>query len=118
MDFKPTNLPIESEYPKLVRDNIPQIIKDQNNQIVPTRVLTSDNEFLKYLLQKLIEEAHELRHSIKVGNTQEELADIFEIIYAILKLKGWSIEDIAVIQNEKRKKNSGFEKRILMLSRD
>ena len=27
MKFNPTNLPIESDRPKLVRDNIPEIIK-------------------------------------------------------------------------------------------
>jgi len=40
-----------------------------------------------------------------------------EIIEAVLKLKGWSLEDIKKIQDEKRKKNGGFEKRIVLQSK-
>jgi len=115
MDFKPTNLPIESEYPKLVRDNIPAIIKAKEGVDVKTRILEKDEEYLKYLLKKIVEEATELQHSGKEGNTQEELGDVLEIISAILKLKGWSMEDIIKVQKEKREKNGGFKKRILML---
>lgn len=117
MDFQPTNLPIESEFPKLVRDKIPQIIKDKRGLDVSTRLAESDAEYLKFLLKKIKEEAAELEHSTVGGNMQEELADVFEIIYAILKLKGWTIEDIVAVQKEKRQKNGGFEKRILMLGK-
>ena len=115
MDFTPTSLPIEQEYPKLVRDNIPNIIKDKTGRTSETKILESDEEFLKYLCRKMIEESHELEHSLQTGNTQEELADLFEIIYTILKVKGWSIEDIIKVQKEKREKNGGFEKRLLLL---
>jgi predicted house-cleaning noncanonical NTP pyrophosphatase (MazG superfamily) len=115
MDFKPTNLPIESEYPKLVRDNIPAIIKAKEGIDVKARILEDDEEYLKYLLKKMVEEATELQHSEKVGNTREELADVLEIINSILKLKNWTMEDIAKVQKDKREKNGGFEKRILML---
>jgi predicted house-cleaning noncanonical NTP pyrophosphatase (MazG superfamily) len=118
MDFKPTNLPIESEFPKLVRDNIPEIIKRKSGVDVPTKILESDEEYLKYLLKKIIEEATELQHSVEVGNMQEEFADLFELIQNVLKLKGWSMEDIAAVQKEKREKNGCFEKRILMLGND
>ncbi|HYV33626.1 MAG TPA: nucleoside triphosphate pyrophosphohydrolase [Candidatus Limnocylindria bacterium] len=115
MDFIPSNLPIENEYPKLVRDRIPELIEKQGKTL-QTRIL-EDDEYLKYLLIKMIEESTELLHSLEKGNMQEELADVFEIIYAILKVKGWTIEQIIEVQKEKREKNGGFEKKILMLKR-
>jgi len=116
MNFEPTNIPIENEYPKLVRDNIPEIIKSKN-KVAGTRVLESEEEYLKFLLKKIIEEAHELEHSVEAGNIQEELADVLELIHTIIKLKKWTVEDIVNVQKDKRKKNGGFEKRLLMLNK-
>ena len=79
--------------------------------------MNDDNEFLDYLLKKMVEESVELQNSVTIGNLEEELADVFEVIDAILKLKRKTKDDIAVIQKEKRKKRGGFEKRILMLGR-
>jgi len=117
MDFIPTNQPFENQYPKLVRDNIPQIIKDKTGTEPEVKILENDEEFLKYLLKKLVEEAKELEQSTEVGNTEEELADVLEIIETILKLKNWTMADIAKIQTEKRTNNGGFEKKILMLKK-
>ena len=99
-----------------MRDRIPEIIKRKTGNDVKQRIL-GDDEYLQYLLKKIIEEAAELQHSEEVGNMQEELADILEIICAILKLKGWSMENVVKIQKEKREKNGGFEKRILMMKK-
>ena len=115
--FDHTNLGIENEYPKLVRDRIPEIIKEKTGRDAKQKVLIDDEEFLDALLAKIIEEAVELNHSKEADNLEEELADIFEIIDAILKLKGKTTKDIAAIQEEKRRKRGGFEKRILMLER-
>lgn len=115
MDFQPTNSPIENEYPKLVRDRIPEIIKKKTGIDVEQRILADDREYLDYLLKKMVEEATELQQSRQHNNLEEELADVFELIYAILKLKGKTIENIITIQKEKREKNGAFEKRILML---
>lgn len=116
MEFKPTNLPIENEYPKLVRDNILEIIKNKTGIDPESKVLENDEEFLTYLLNKFVEEATELKHSVEHGNMQEELADVMELVQTLLKLKGWSMEDIEAVQNEKRTKNGGFEKRFLLLN--
>ena len=64
-----------------------------------------------------MEEAKELEYSLKHGNTQEELADLYEVLDAILKVKGWKKSGIVKIQTAKLKKNGGFEKRILMLEK-
>ena len=103
-----------SEYPKLVRDRIPEIIKEDTGMAPECRTLSDDAEFLEALLQKAVEEASELRHSSETGDLEEELADLSEVIDAILALKGRVAEDIRKIQEQKREKRGGFEKRILM----
>ena len=117
MDFKHTNYQIEDEYPKLVRDKIPEIIKEKGGIDIQQKTLANDAEFLGYLLQKMIEESVELKNSDVNNNLEEELADIFEIIDSILDLRGKTEENIRTIQKEKREKRGGFEKRILMLNK-
>ena len=48
------------------------------------------------------------------AENQEELADIFEVITALLAYKGWTIEEIVKVQAEKREKRGGFDKRIIL----
>jgi predicted house-cleaning noncanonical NTP pyrophosphatase (MazG superfamily) len=40
-----------------------------------------------------------------------------ELIETILKVKGWSKEELQGVMLEKRQKNGGFENKILMLKR-
>jgi predicted house-cleaning noncanonical NTP pyrophosphatase (MazG superfamily) len=115
-----SDMPTVNEYPKLVRDRIPEIIKQREGQDVPIRYLSDDSEYLVYLLKKVIEEATELSEATADSNIQEEIADIYEVIDVIIKLKMLSVEEIRAIQVEKRKKRGGFARRLLMLgnSRD
>jgi len=117
MEFISTDHPIENEYPKLVRDNIPAIIKARTGVDAELRIAKDDREFLDYLLRKMVEEATELEHSGEHDNLEEELADVCELIETILKLKGKTQEDILAIQRQKREKNGGFNDRIIMLSK-
>ncbi len=110
-----TDLPRENEYPKLVRDRIPEIVKTHDGYEPPVRVLSDDQEFLKYLQRKAVEEAEELSHATTDSNLAEEIADVYEIIDAIMALKGFSAADIAKTQAEKRAKRGGFDGRLLML---
>jgi predicted house-cleaning noncanonical NTP pyrophosphatase (MazG superfamily) len=105
---------MENEYPKLVRDNIPSIIKEKEGFEPSYRTLEDDTEFLSALLKKATEEAAELQCSLENNNLEEEIADLFEIIDTILALRGKLTEDIKVIQKEKHEKRGGFDKRIFM----
>jgi predicted house-cleaning noncanonical NTP pyrophosphatase (MazG superfamily) len=107
---------MENEYPKLVRDNIPAIIKERTG-IEPEIRIAELKEFEDRLLDKIVEEAIELRNSGKNNNFDEELGDINELIETLLKLKNIKQEDIAAVQAEKKKKNGGFNDRIIMLSK-
>lgn len=111
-----TDLPIENQYPKLIRDKIPEIVEGTGKK-ADTRVLSDDQEYLNYLLLKLIEEATELAKAKNEDNQMEELADVLEVIEAVLALKKLSLQDIAQVQDQKRQKRGGFKKRLLMLSK-
>lgn len=117
MEFVPTDHPVENEYPKLVRDNIPDIIKERTGSGPEQRIAADDREFESFLLKKIVEEAIELQHSGEHNNLEEEIADINELIQTLLTLRNKKAEEIALVQEEKRKKNGGFEKRIIMLSK-
>ncbi|HUC31636.1 MAG TPA: nucleoside triphosphate pyrophosphohydrolase [Candidatus Paceibacterota bacterium] len=103
-----------NEYPKLVRDNIPDIIKEKEGFEPTYRILEDDAEFLSALLKKITEEAAELERSVESKNTEEELADLLELIETTTAFLGKTSEDIKNIQQEKREHRGGFQKRILM----
>jgi predicted house-cleaning noncanonical NTP pyrophosphatase (MazG superfamily) len=111
-----TKLPIEDEYPKLIRDKIPELVESQG-KTASTRILNDDEEYLKYLLTKLIEEATELAHAETSHNQEEELADVYEVLNAVLELLKLTQADIAVVQDDKRQKRGGFKERLLMLAK-
>lgn len=114
MEFIPSSLPIEKEYPKLVRDRIPEILEKKGLKS-KIQIAKSEEEYLAYLLKKIVEEAVEVNHSTEKGNLDEELADILELINAILKVKNWTMDDILAIQKQKREKNGGFDKKLIMM---
>lgn len=118
MEFIPSSLAVENEYPKLVRDNIPDIIEKKVGKQPLQRILVNDGEFLQYLLKKVVEESIELEYSVQKGNMEEELADVFELLQTLMALQNISMDDVAKVQKEKREKNGGFQKRILMLSKE
>lgn len=115
MDFKHTDLPIELKLPKLVRDNIPDLIK-QNEGVGPKiRIAKDDKEFLGFALKKVIEESVEVFEA-KLDRTEliKEIADLFEIISIVTKTLKITPKEIDEIQTAKRIKNGGFEKRIIL----
>lgn len=102
------------EYPKLVRDNIPDIIKARTGVVPEHRIAESDAEFESFLLKKIVEEARELQYASEEDNLEEEYADIDELLKTLMELKSLKAEQIVALQKEKRERNGGFEKRIIM----
>ena len=103
---------MEKIYNKLVRDNIPTII-EQDNEVPFTRIL-NDNDYKKELYKKLKEECDEVIDSKNTFELLEELADLLEVIKSIVQLEDKTIDDIIEIANQKRLKRGGFEKRIFL----
>ena len=112
-----TNLPAENEYPKLVRDRIPEIIVEADGREVPVRTLELD-EFIDYLKKKAVEEAEELSATDTDPHLLEEIADLREILDTLEAAKGFTPEQVKTVQDEKRTKRGGFDLRLLMLNND
>ncbi len=96
------------EYNKLVRDNIPQIIK-QDGYTPVTRIL-DDEEYLKELDKKLLEEVNEYLNDQNI----EELADIYEVFLAILKARKIELEELENVRKAKVLKKGAFEEKIYL----
>lgn len=103
---------MEQVFNKLVRDNIPSIIKHNGEESV-TKILAYE-EYRKELYKKLLEEANEVINTQNKADTLEELADVFEVLKAIAELEGKNINDVIEIANQKRLKRGGFSKRIFL----
>lgn len=97
-----------TEYNKLVRDRIPEIIENSGSRY-SIRTL-DEEEFGKCIKAKLVEEAKEYEESGEI----EELADIFEVIGYILDINGWTYDEVYQKALEKLKKRGGFDKRIFL----
>lgn len=95
-------------YDKLVRDRIPEIIANSGAKSICETL--GDEEYGKRLNEKLIEEAREYAESGEI----DELADICEVFGAILRFRGISLETVERVRAEKRERNGGFEKRLLL----
>ena len=100
-------------YNKLVRDKIPDIIKEKDNRDCVTEVLDDEN-YLKELNKKLQEELKEYLESGEV----EELVDIEEVLRAILKTKKVSYENFEKVRKDKVEKRGAFDKKIFLISTD
>jgi len=93
---------------KLVRDNIPNIIKADGKKPI-TRKL-NDEEFLKELDRKLVEEQNEFQEA----HDKEELADILELVYAYCNYLDISFDDLEKLRRSKNQKNGGFSEAIYL----
>ena len=95
-------------YNKLVRDRIPEIIESDGKTCI-TEILP-DAQYLEMLDAKLSEELTEYQE----GKSPEELADLLEVIRAVVNARGWSWEQLEQVRQEKAARRGGFEKKILL----
>ena len=95
------------EYNKLVRDKIPEIIK--NSSKIPIIHAANDEEYLEKLKEKLQEEVKEFLEEDNI----EELADILEVIYALKDFK-FKQEDLEEIREKKKEQRGGFKDKIIL----
>lgn len=96
------------KYNKLVRDNIPELIKQDGNNYLS--YIADDIEYREMLLKKLKEETNEL-----IDNPcLEEIADVLEVIDAIKKHFCFSDGEVLKVKHEKYKKRGGFETKTIL----
>lgn len=98
------------EYDKLIRDKIPEIIEQSGKKCI-IEVMDNDT-YIEYLDQKLNEELAEYQQDKSI----EELADLLEVMYAVVTARGYSVAELERIRLEKAEKRGAFEKRLLLKS--
>ena len=97
---------------KLVRDNIPDIIR-KNNQIPITRIL-NDKEYEEAVNQKIIEEATEIIEAKTRDDILTELADSKEILLAKAALYNITDNDIEEERVKRASERGAFIKRVFL----
>ena len=95
-------------YHKLVRDRIPEIIEADGKVCICETL--SDEDYLCLLDRKLNEELAEYQES----KSLEELADLLEVIQAVVKARGRTLEELEQARADKAAKRGGLEKKILL----
>ena len=98
-------------YNKLVRDRIPDIIRQQG-EIPYTKTLEPD-EYRCLLEAKLDEEVGEYHRDKNL----EELADILEVVYALADSIG-NREELMEIYQKKHDTRGGLKDRIFLISKE
>ncbi len=98
-------------YRKLVRDRIPEIIKAEGSQPV-TRIL-DQAAYEAALIGKLLEEAQEASAAPRT-DLAAELADVLEVLQALICALGMTWEDLQSLTARKRAERGGFEHRIFL----
>lgn len=111
-----TELQAENEYPKLIRDKIPELIKRQGKE-PNIRVARNKSELLTFLLSKLLEESAELQDAKTLDHQKEEIADVREVLEAIGALLGISAEEISLVKTSKADARGSFNEGIIMLEK-
>lgn len=102
-------------YKKLVRDNIPEIIKKEN-KIPKTRILSND-EYKYELLKKLVEESNEaLGAKEDKKDLIKELGDLLEVIDSAIKAFDLNKEEILTLKDKRKQERGGFDKQIFLES--
>ena len=94
---------------KLVRDRIPEIIKNAGKK--PIIEILSQEEYLKELDKKLNEEVAEYQADKSI----EEMADVLEVLFAICEARGHSLEELLQVREDKREKRGGFKDKIYLI---
>lgn len=100
----------ERVYGKLVRDKIPEIIRSVGKE--PVYRVASEEEFKVLLKKKLQEEMNEYFQSGDV----DEIADLVEVISAILKTEGIMWADLMDKVQAKAESRGGFNSKLVLES--
>lgn len=99
-------------YNKLIRDNNVKLMEDKGCKVCYE--ILDDKRYGEELDKKLKEEVIEFLESYNI----EEMADIIEVIYAIMEYRGITINDVEKIRIEKRERKGAFKKRIFLKTVD
>lgn len=102
----------ETNHNKLARDKIHEILEAKGVRF-ESRIL-NDQEYGRELGLKLQEEVKELLEAKDVDHLVEEMADVVEVIHAMLARKGKTFEDLEAVRESKLAARGGFYKKIFL----
>lgn len=100
----------ERTFDKLVRDRIPEIIREEG--AIPKTRKVSGQEYTEYLHRKLKEEVQEFLNDPSI----EELADVHEVLDSIADKMGHDEGDIIGKRMDKSSMNGSFNRQIVLES--
>lgn len=103
---------MDKEYHKLVRDRIPEIIRQSG--IECEIAVLSDAEYRQALRLKLLEESEEVAEANQ-DELVAELADLYEVIDALMLSYGISGDEVLNAQAKRRETRGGFTQKIMLL---
>lgn len=101
-------IPMKHIYNKLIRDCIPEIIEN-DHKTCATRIL-NDEEYLKCLKSKLLEECHEVMNA-EGEDIKKEIADVLEVLENTLHIDH---QEVLSIKEKKAHSNGAFDKKIYL----
>jgi len=100
------------EYNKLIRDRIPEIIHADGRDC--GLEIMDEDEYKLALLQKVVEEAQEVLDA-PPGKLIMELADLYEVIDAVMDVHSIDKQDVHDLQAKRREERGGFRDRLRLL---
>ena len=100
------------KFDKLVRDKVIEFIT-RDGHTANHRAL-NNNDYKEALLEKLVEEASEVKEATDDKERIVELADVIEVIDAIKVAFKIDSGDLTRAQTRKRKERGGYEKKIFL----
>ena len=101
---------MEKVYNKLVRDRIPEIIRHNGQH--PTTAQLDEAAFHRHLRMKLLEEVNEFLADEDIG----ELADVLEVVEALLRERGSGWSEVFGVKEEKVRDCGAFQEKKLLVS--
>ena len=107
-------------YYKLVRDKIPNLIMKDGKRVICEGV-KDDERYKQILMDKLMEEANETIQAVNTAwgdgpkKLVDEVADVMDVIDAILKLYGISPDIVMEHRLNKREEKGAFNDRVYLI---
>lgn len=97
------------KFEKLGRDRVLEVIRARGITVHERQL--SEEEYVQKLKQKVVEEAGEVAEAKSREALVEECADVYEVLYALLKAENLSSAEVEKKRLEKREKYGGFEQK-------
>jgi predicted house-cleaning noncanonical NTP pyrophosphatase (MazG superfamily) len=96
---------------KLVRDRMAEIIRANGDEAVVYRA--DLDEYRQRLRDKLTEEVEEFLGAADGADALEELADVVEVVHALVRDLGYAVEDLERVRSAKAEARGAFAERVV-----